>query len=105
MATKIKNPIFLKNCTHPENEKIVKSIYFHKTYKPNKHKPEMRTKRDLVWQYYKNRHNKSVEQTLKDFKYTKKEIYEYRIIYSGDPKEYIVPKEDVINKIENKEMC
>ena len=89
----IKNQVFLKNCTHPENGKIVKSIYFYKTYKPNKHRDEIRTKRDLVWQYFRNRGNKSVEQVLKDFKYTKKEVYEARIIYSGEPQEHIIHKE------------
>lgn len=93
MNNKIKNPIFKKNCTHP-NGKIVKSIYFHKTYKQNKHRDEIRTKRDLVWQYYRNRGNKSVEQVLKDFMYTKKEIYEMRIIYCGESLEEIISKEN-----------
>lgn len=48
------------------NNKTVKEIYFYKLYKPNKYNQEIRIKRDLVWQYYRNRYNKSVLNTLEN---------------------------------------
>ena len=81
--SKIKNPIFIKNCTDPTNGKIVNCIYFYKKYRPNKYKDEIRTKRDLVWQYYRNRWNKSIEQVFIDY-YNTSNIYEARIIYKDE---------------------
>ena len=86
------NKIFLENVINPMNGKIVKSIYFYKLYKTNKYNEEFKTMKYMKWQYYKNRANKSIKDVLNEFIDSSDDIYQMRIIYLNDPKEYIHDK-------------
>jgi hypothetical protein len=78
------NPIIIQNCSY--NSKIVKEIYFYKLYKPNKHKYDVKIKRDLVWQYYRNRYNKSVNSILEN---VNENIVQILISYIDHSQEFI----------------
>ena len=93
----IKNKIFLDNVINPINGKIVKSIYFYKLYKTNKYNDEFKTIKYMIWQYYKNRSNKSIKSVLDEFMTSPDNIYQMRIIYLNDPKEYIYDKNNCIS--------
>ena len=73
-----KNPVFLHNCTDPLNGKLVKEIWLYKKYDHDK-----KEKYDLVWQYYRDRARKSVEDFYKDM-YKPNKTEKLRIIYNGD---------------------
>jgi hypothetical protein len=62
----IKNPIFIKNVVDPLSGKVMEEILCHKIMKPTQFK-EYREKWDLVWQYYRDRHKRSVEETYIKF--------------------------------------
>lgn len=70
----LKNPIFISNIKDPNTNKYVKKIYQVKTSKIG------RTIEPLVWEYYKNRGNMSVEETYKKYK-----GYKLKMIYFDDP--------------------
>ena len=93
----INNKIFLENIIHPINGKIVKSIYFYKLYKTNKYNEEFQIIKYMIWQYYKNRANKSIKCVLDEFITSSDNIYQMRIIYLNDPKEYIYDKNNCIS--------
>jgi hypothetical protein len=76
---KLKNPIFINNCTDPLNGKMVKEIRVLKHMKDTQFKTD-RIKYDMVWQYYRDRNRTAVIDVYK--KYKGKEL---KIIYSGDP--------------------
>lgn len=83
MTTKlanIKNPVFKENTTDPTNGRTVKSIWLYSKYNHGKSE-----KWDLRWQYYRDRNRTSVLRFFKDHKGRK-----VKIIYSGDPIQYIV---------------
>lgn len=77
MAPEIKNPIFIKNVTDPENGKMVKSVWEIKKSKIG------RTIRTMIWQYYRDRARNSIEKLYKQSKQKDLEI-----IYFDDPKSY-----------------
>jgi hypothetical protein len=62
-------------------DKKCKSVYIYKKTKMGK------MKRDLVWQYYRDRNRQSVESVLDRYKDTQLKA---RIIYSGDPIIYTI---------------
>ena len=74
----IKNPIFIKNSTDPISGNFVKEIRVMKVMKDTEHKKN-RIKYDMVWQYYRDRNRKSIEEIYKEHK--GKQI---KIIYFGD---------------------
>ena len=78
----LKNPTFIKNITDPRTGKYVKKIYHMKMSKLD------RLVEPLVWEYYKNRANMSVEDIYKKFKGLG--LNKLKIIYSGDPVIYEV---------------
>lgn len=81
--TGLKNDLFIKNSKDPNNNLFVKKIWVQSEMKDTKFKCD-RTKWDLRWEYYRHRGKYSVEQFLKDN--IGKKI---KIIYSGDPKQYV----------------
>lgn len=83
----VKNPIFIKNSFY--NNKIVNKIFFYKLYKPNKYKLDTKLKRDLVWQYYRNRGNKSVLNILENIN---NNIIQILIIYNDKTQDFIYIK-------------
>jgi hypothetical protein len=86
------NEKYMKNSIDLLTGKIVKSIYFYKYYYPNKGSFMIKTKRDLVWQYYRNRENLSIKEVTDKFYKSDNKVYEMRITYRGDPKVYIIKK-------------
>ena len=78
----LKNPVFIKNCTDPNNKLKVKSIWVHKIMKDTQFKKN-REKWDLKWQYYRDRNRTSIETF---YKQNKGKII--KIIYFGDPVQY-----------------
>jgi hypothetical protein len=64
----LKNPIFIKNVVDPLTEKIVEEIWCYKVMKPTQF-TEFRDKWDLVWQYFRDRHKHSIEETYKKFEH------------------------------------
>ena len=70
----LKNPIFISNITDPITNKHVKKIYHIKVSKIN------RIIEPMIWEYYKNRGNMSVQEIYKKFKGSK-----IKIIYFNDP--------------------
>lgn len=83
----IKNKIFISNSIY--NKKNVKEVYFYKLYKPNKYYFNIKLKRDLVWQYYRNRKNKSVSSILENIN---NNIIKILIIYIDNTEEFIYRK-------------
>jgi len=83
----IKNKIFINNSLY--NKKNVKEVYFYKLYKPNKYYFNIKLKRDLVWQYYRNRKNKSVSSILENIN---NNIIKILIIYIDNSQEFIYRK-------------
>lgn len=88
-----KNPIFLGNSTDPITRQLVKEIWRHKMYNHGQ-----REKWDLIWNYYRDRGRKSIEDLYRENKGQK-----IKVIYSGDPMIYemdcpLIPKK---TKIEN----
>jgi len=80
-----KNDIFIENSTDPTNGKIVKEIRKYKEYFKDKNKTILEHKWDLIWQYYRDRNKKSIYALFRE---NKNEML--KIIYSGDPKQYII---------------
>jgi hypothetical protein len=70
----LKNPIFVANITDPLTQKQVKKIYQVKISKIG------RIVEPMVWEYYSNRANMSIEQV-----YTKFHGYKLKIIFFNDP--------------------
>lgn len=70
----LKNPTFIANIKDPNTGKYVKKIYQVKISKIG------RTIEPLVWEYYKNRANMSIESTFKKYK-----GFKLKIIYFDDP--------------------
>ena len=70
---------FIKNSTDPKTGKQVKKIYQIKKSKLN------RILEPLVWEYYKNRANTSVESIYKKYN-----GYQLKFIYFSDPVIYTV---------------
>lgn len=77
----LKNPVFLYNTYHPGNGKFVKAVWAYKLTKLG------RKKRDLVWQYFRDRKRKAVREKLVEL-YEAHRI-EVMIIYFGDPDQTI----------------
>lgn len=75
----LKNETFIKNITDPRTGRQVKKIYQIKVSKLD------RLVEPLVWEYYKNRANTSVESIYKKFN-----GYQLKFIYFGDPVIYTV---------------
>ncbi len=75
----LKNETFIKNITDPRTGKQVKKIYQIKKSKLD------RIVEPLVWEYYKNRANTSVEEIYKKFN-----GYQLKFIYFADPVIYTV---------------
>lgn len=98
----LKNPIFIKNITDPRTGKQVKKIYQIKVSKIN------RIVEPMVWEYYKNRANTSVEEIYQKFN-----GYQLKFIFFNDPVIYTVdtiepdklpenlPKNSTLKKIIN----
>jgi len=70
----LKNPIFISNITDPLTNKYVKKIYHVKISKLN------RIVEPMVWEYYKNRGNMSIQEVYNKFKGSK-----VKIIFFNDP--------------------
>ncbi len=64
----LKNPIFISNITDPITNKHVKKIYHVKVSKLN------RIVEPMIWEYYKNRSNMSVQEIYTKFKGSKIKI-------------------------------
>ena len=75
----LKNETFIKNITDPKTGKQVKKIYQIKVSKLD------RLVEPLVWEYYKNRGNMSVEEIYKKFN-----GYQLKFIFFGDPVIYTI---------------
>ena len=75
----LKNETFIKNITDPRTGRQVKKIYQIKVSKLD------RLVEPLVWEYYKNRANTSVESIYKKFN-----GYQLKFIYFSDPVIYTV---------------
>ena len=78
----LKNPVFIKNITDPITGNMVKTIYHVKMTKMN------RLNEQLVWEYYRNRANMSIQEIYDKFK--GKGLNKLKIIYFNDPKIYEV---------------
>ena len=86
----LKNETFIKNITDPRTGKQVKKIYQIKVSKID------RLVVPLVWEYYKNRANTSVESIYKKFN-----GYQLKFIYFNDPVIYTI---DTIDTIDTNEL-
>jgi hypothetical protein len=75
----LKNETFIKNIIDPKTGKQVKKIYQIKLSKLN------RIVEPMVWEYYKNRGNMSVEEIYKKFN-----GYQLKFIYFNDPIIYTI---------------
>jgi hypothetical protein len=74
------------------SEKIVKSIYFYKLYKPHKNYDDLECKRDIKWIYYRDRHkNNKLKEIIDEFNNNNK-VYKAKIICKNDAKPYIFYK-------------
>lgn len=73
----IKNKTYLNNSLDPLTGKYVKIIWAYKQTKLD------RTKRDMIWQYFRHRNRKSVGDALRESFY--KNVINVTIIYFGDP--------------------
>jgi hypothetical protein len=83
----LKNQKFINNITDPRTGKQVKKIYQMKLTKLN------RIVEPMVWEYYKNRANMSIEDIYKKYN-----GYKLKIIFFGDPIIYEVENgENVAN--------
>jgi hypothetical protein len=78
----ISNQTFINNITDPKTGKRVKKIYHMEMSKIN------RLVVPLVWEYYKNRANMSIEQVYKKFK--GKGLNKLQMIFFNDPVIYEV---------------
>ena len=70
----LKNPVFVANITDPLTQKQVKKIYQVKMSKIG------RIVEPMVWEYYSNRANMSIEQVYAQF-----HGYKLKIIFFNDP--------------------
>ena len=89
----LKNETFIKNITDPRTGRQVKKIYQIKVSKLD------RLVEPLVWEYYKNRANTSVESIYKKFN-----GYQLKFIYFSDPVIYTVDTvgpNEVVDNIPN----
>jgi hypothetical protein len=86
----LKNETFIKNITDPKTGKQVKKIYQIKISKIN------RIVEPMVWEYYKNRGNMSVDEIYKKFK-----GYQLKFIYFGDPVIYTIDTIDTTPVIDS----
>lgn len=82
----IKNPIILNNCLNPLNNKHVKKVWVYKQTKMD------RTKRDLCWEYYKDRMKNDVASSLLEAYYRNRKSI--TIIYFDDPVQYDIDISD-----------
>ncbi|CAH6421011.1 Hypothetical protein KVN_LOCUS101 [uncultured virus] len=82
----IKNKTMLNNSLDALSGKYVKTIWSYKNYIIKKTK-EIRTKRDMSWQFYRHRKKQSVGETLRTlyYKYKDSETCFVTIIYFDDP--------------------
>jgi hypothetical protein len=69
----IKNPLFIKNCTDPNNGKLVREIKLEKHMKDTVNKKD-RKKLEIVWQHMRDRKRQSVENIYKKYYGQKLEI-------------------------------
>lgn len=76
----IKNTFFLDNTFHPLFNKYVKKVWAYKKTKLD------RTKRDLIWEYYRDRKRKPIANVLLETFY--KNVRDVMIIYFDDPIQY-----------------
>lgn len=82
------NETFIKNITDPKTGKYVKKIYQIKKSKLN------RIMEPLVWEYYKNRGNTSVESIYKKFN-----GYQLKFIYFEDSNIYTINTKNFVENI------
>ena len=75
----LKNQVFIDNIIDPNTGKQVKKIYQIKLSKIN------RIVEPMVWEYYRNRGNTSINDIYKKYK-----GYKLKIIYFNDPTIYTV---------------
>jgi hypothetical protein len=80
--TELKNEKFIANITDPKTNKRVKKIYQIKKSKLD------RIIEPMVWEYYKNRANMSVDEVYKKYK-----GYKLKMIFFGDPMIYTIENE------------
>jgi hypothetical protein len=80
----LKNPIFIKNVEDPLTGKIVEEILFYKIMKPTQFK-EYRDKWEMAWQYFRDRHKHSIQET-----YDKYKNCLLRIVYKNDPTVFFI---------------
>lgn len=76
----IVNDVFLNNTINPLNGKYVRKIWAHKRTKLG------RWKRDLIWEFFRDRKRKSVAETLRRTLY--KNVPNVTVIYFGDYTKY-----------------
>jgi hypothetical protein len=86
----LKNETFIKNITDPRTGKQVKKIYQIKVSKLN------RLVEPLVWEYYKNRANTSVESIYKKFN-----GYQLKFIFFADPVIYTIDTVEANEPVDN----
>ena len=79
LMPELKNPIFIKNITDPKTGKHVKKIFQIKLSKLN------RIVEPMVWEYFKNRANMSIEDVYKKYN-----GYQLKIIFFNDPIIYTI---------------
>ena len=89
----LKNPVFIKNITDPRTGKQVKKIYHMKMSKIN------RLVEPMVWEYYRNRGNMSIDEVYKKFK--GKGLDKLKIIFFEDPVIYEVKITDEPKEIDD----
>ncbi len=70
----LKNQTFISNITEPVSNKYVKKIFHVKVSKLD------RIIEPMIWEYYKNRANMSIEELYKKYKGSK-----IKVIYFNDP--------------------
>lgn len=75
----LKNELFLNNINDPKTNKQVKKIFQIKTSKLG------RIVKPMVWEYYKNRSNMSIQEVYNKFKGSN-----LQIIYFNDPLIYTI---------------
>jgi len=74
------------------SEKIVKSIYFYKLYKPHKNQDILESKRDIKWILYRDRYkNGKLKKIIGEFNNDIK-IYKAIIIYKNETQPTIIYK-------------
>jgi len=82
----IKNPIFRQNVVCNKTGKVIKKVWAFKITKLE------RTKRDLVWEYYRHRGKLNVNDLLKKYK-----PEDVQIIYSEKPSSPQVMNNNIVD--------